>query len=180
MRRRNPSHGLQGSLSRGPWTHWVIRVQIMSPKQIALVGGLLVIWPGPIQAHDIYTDLLTPSGLPCCHDGDCRPVPYRLTPKGVQMLLTSSGSISRGAASNTAPSLVTVVRQEGFIGAGCETRWGTLPAVRSYRPSPPPLIRTHCTILRVMRNCAGYYWTCGGRIAHFVTYRMLGSAPPGS
>ncbi len=63
------------------------RVPIMSPKQIALVGGLLVIWPGPIRAHDIYKDLLTRSGLPCCHDGDCRPVPYRLTPKGVQMFV---------------------------------------------------------------------------------------------
>jgi hypothetical protein len=65
----------------------VVRVQIMSPKPISLVGGLLVIWPGPIQAHDIYTDLLTRSGLPCCHDGDCRPVPYRLTHKGVQMFV---------------------------------------------------------------------------------------------
>src|SRR5215212_7738235 len=60
---------------------------MMSPKQISLVGGFLVLWLGPIQAHDIYTDLLTRSGLPCCHDGDCRPVPYRLTPKEVQMFV---------------------------------------------------------------------------------------------
>jgi hypothetical protein len=86
-RRRNPSYGLQGSLSGEPWTHSIVRVQIMSPKQISLVSGLLVIWPGPIQAHDIYKDLLTRSGLPCCHEGDCRPVPYRLTPKGVQMFV---------------------------------------------------------------------------------------------
>jgi hypothetical protein len=65
----------------------VVRVQIVSPKKISLVGGLLVIWPGPIQAHDIYTDLLTGSGLCRCHDGDCRPVPYRLTSKGVQMFV---------------------------------------------------------------------------------------------
>jgi len=65
----------------------VVRVQIMSPKQFSLVSGLLVIWPGPIQAHDIYKDLLTRSGLPCCHEGDCRPVPYRLAPKGLQMFV---------------------------------------------------------------------------------------------
>ena len=65
----------------------MVRVRIMSPKQIFLVGGLLVIGPRPIQAHDIYTDLLTRSGLPCCHDGDCRPVPYRQTFKGVQMFV---------------------------------------------------------------------------------------------
>ncbi|MBM6583654.1 hypothetical protein ILT44_25980 [Microvirga sp. BT689] len=59
----------------------------MSPKQISLVGGLLVMGLEPIQAHDIYTDLLTRSGLPCCHDGDCRPVPYRLTLKRVQMFV---------------------------------------------------------------------------------------------
>src|SRR3954470_5118304 len=79
--------GLQGFRSEGSWTHLVFRVRIMSPKQMSLVGSLLVIWPGPIQAHDIYTELLTPSGLPCCHDGDCRPVPYRLTSKGVQMFV---------------------------------------------------------------------------------------------
>ena len=65
----------------------MVRVRIMSPKPILLVSSLLVMWPGLIQAHDIYTDLLTRSGLPCCHEGDCRPVPYRLTLKGVQMFV---------------------------------------------------------------------------------------------
>ena len=62
-------------------------MRTMSPGQISLISSLLVIWPGSIQAHDIYTGLLTPSGLPCCHDGDCHPVPYRLTPRGVQMFV---------------------------------------------------------------------------------------------
>ena len=59
----------------------------MSPKQISLVSSLLVMWPGLLQAHDIYTDLFTRSGLPCCHEGDCRPVPYRLAPRGAQMFV---------------------------------------------------------------------------------------------
>ena len=135
----------------------MVRVQIMSPKQFSLISGLLVIWPGPIQAHDIYKDLLTRSGLPCCHEGDCRPVPYCLAPKGVQMFVDEQWLDIPRSSINTAPLRVTVAKQGELIGAGCEMPWGILPAVRSYRPSRPPLIRTHCSIQRVMRNSRSLY-----------------------
>jgi len=126
----------------------------MSPKQIALVSSFLVLWLGPIQAHDIYTDLLTRSGLPCCHDGDCRPVRYRLMPKEVQMFVDEQWlDIPRGIIQYR-----TFAGDRGetgeFIGAGCKTQWGTLPAVRSCRPSPSPLIRTHYSVRQAFRDIA--------------------------
>jgi hypothetical protein len=59
--------------------------------------------------------------------------------------------ILRGSIQYRTPR-VTVARPGELIGAGCETRCGTSPAVRSCRPNPPPLIRTHCSIPQSMRN----------------------------
>ncbi|MBQ0820055.1 hypothetical protein KBI52_07485 [Microvirga sp. HBU67558] len=41
----------------------------------------------PTEAHDIYSPLRDRLGHSCCHEGDCRPAPYRVTPTGVQMLV---------------------------------------------------------------------------------------------
>ena len=59
----------------------------MSLKGLSLVAGLLAIWPGPVQAHDIYANLTNKRGLSCCNRTDCRSAPYRITASGVQMLL---------------------------------------------------------------------------------------------
>ena len=75
-RRRNPSHGFLDALHSAQ-NHSVVRVGVMSPKWLSFVG-LLAIWPGPIQAHDIYKHLVNEMGDSCCDATDCRPVPYRL------------------------------------------------------------------------------------------------------
>jgi hypothetical protein len=49
---------------------------------IALLGFEL-----PADAHDIYSPLRDRVGNSCCHEGDCRPAPYRVTPTGVQMFV---------------------------------------------------------------------------------------------
>ena len=49
---------------------------------IALLGSEL-----PADAHDIYSPLRDRVGNSCCHEGDCRPAPYRVTPTGVQMFV---------------------------------------------------------------------------------------------
>jgi hypothetical protein len=49
--------------------------------------ALLELWPCPVQAHDIYEDLVSAFGFRCCDDTDCRPVPYRIAQGGVQMLV---------------------------------------------------------------------------------------------
>jgi hypothetical protein len=41
----------------------------------------------PTEAHDIYSPLRDRLGNSCCHEGDCRPAPYRMTPTGVQMFV---------------------------------------------------------------------------------------------
>jgi len=64
----------------------VVSVRIMSPRWLSFVG-LLAIWPGPIQAHDIYSHLVDDKGGSCCDTTDCRPAPYRLRATGVEMFV---------------------------------------------------------------------------------------------
>ena len=46
---------------------------------VALAVGLLLrLHATPAAAHGWYDGLTSPSGLECCDDRDCRPVPYRL------------------------------------------------------------------------------------------------------
>ena len=59
------------------------------PLASALLSLVLAsIWPAAINAHDIYTALKDSSGRSCCGDHDCRPAHYRLSPAGVQMLIS--------------------------------------------------------------------------------------------
>jgi hypothetical protein len=46
-----------------------------------LAIGLTLAAAAPAGAHDWYKGLLAPSGIQCCDDRDCRPVPYRLNAK---------------------------------------------------------------------------------------------------
>lgn len=54
---------------------------------LALAFGFLTLSAGPLAAHDIYTHLKNSAGRSCCDGSDCRPVPYRQTSSGVQMLI---------------------------------------------------------------------------------------------
>jgi len=58
----------------------------MSPRWLSYLG-LLAIWPGPIQAHDIYSHLVDDRGASCCDATDCQPAPYRLRATGVEMFV---------------------------------------------------------------------------------------------
>ena len=57
----------------------------MSLKLDLLAVGFLVGLDPPTQAHDIYSHLNDANGASCCTELDCRPVPYRVSPTGVQM-----------------------------------------------------------------------------------------------
>ena len=59
----------------------------MSLKLELFVTILLVSFEPPTEAHDIYSHLKDRWGSSCCDNKDCRPVPYRVTPSGVQMLV---------------------------------------------------------------------------------------------
>ena len=48
-----------------------------------LVG--LTLTPWPVQAHDIYGNLVGTHGEFCCHGTDCRPAPWRSVNGGVEM-----------------------------------------------------------------------------------------------
>jgi hypothetical protein len=57
------------------------------PKIWLYIVTALALWPYPIHAHDIYTDLVDANGYSCCNGIDCHPVSYRRTTRGVQMLV---------------------------------------------------------------------------------------------
>ena len=59
----------------------------MSLKLELLAAICLISFEPPTEAHDIYSPLKDRWGNSCCNDQDCRPVPYRVTPAGVQMLV---------------------------------------------------------------------------------------------
>jgi len=73
------------------------------PLVCALLPLVLAsIWPAAINAHDIYTGLKNSSGRSCCADHDCRPAHYRLTPAGVQMLISGQWIVVRTTPYNIA------------------------------------------------------------------------------
>ena len=59
----------------------------MSFKLELLAAICLISFEPPTEAHDIYSPLKDRWGNSCCNDQDCRSVPYRVTPAGVQMLV---------------------------------------------------------------------------------------------
>ena len=59
----------------------------MSLKLELFAAICLVSFEPPTEAHDIYSPLKDRWGNSCCNDQDYRPVPYRVTPAGVQMLV---------------------------------------------------------------------------------------------
>jgi hypothetical protein len=99
---------------------------------IALLGFEL-----PADAHDIYSPLRDRLGNSCCHEGDCRPAPYRVTPTGVQMFVEGEWIAVPDFTIQYRRSLVTRVKQTGDIGAGRyrtvrATGWTMQPTAPSY------------------------------------------------
>ena len=43
--------------------------------------------PWPVQAHDIYGNLVGKQGESCCHGHDCRPAPWRIVNGTVYMFV---------------------------------------------------------------------------------------------
>src|SRR5215217_8818508 len=52
-----------------------------------LIFVALVALSDTCQAHDIYSHLTDRADRSCCTNGDCRPVHYRTTTSGVDMLI---------------------------------------------------------------------------------------------
>jgi hypothetical protein len=50
----------------------------MFSRAFAVLSGFLSVMP----VHDIYTDLKSPNGSPCCAQNDCEWVDYRVHPNG--------------------------------------------------------------------------------------------------
>jgi hypothetical protein len=57
----------------------------------ALAIGLTLAAAAPAGAHDWYRGLVSPSGLECCDERDCRPVPYRLNAEAGREEIEANG-----------------------------------------------------------------------------------------
>jgi hypothetical protein len=55
----------------------------------SLTCALLIVAIGssPVRAHDIYSHLVDRDGKPCCNNTDCRPAPFKVTARGVEMFV---------------------------------------------------------------------------------------------
>ena len=51
----------------------------------------LVSWASTADAHDWYSNLVSPSGEPCCDGRDCRPVESRYNPQSRRLELGIDG-----------------------------------------------------------------------------------------
>jgi hypothetical protein len=57
-------------------------------SRLALISAAFAIsLPLPIRAHDIYSHLKDGEGKSCCDERDCQPAHYRLSQRGVKMLV---------------------------------------------------------------------------------------------
>ena len=54
---------------------------------LACALAVMVFGSSPVRAHDMYSHLLDGWGTPCCNNTDCRPVHFRITPRGVEMFV---------------------------------------------------------------------------------------------
>jgi hypothetical protein len=59
----------------------------MSSRTAFVAAVLVANLPLPIQAHDIYLDVVDGAGQSCCDNRDCRPAHYRIKGGGVQMFV---------------------------------------------------------------------------------------------
>jgi hypothetical protein len=57
----------------------------------ALAIGLTLAAAAPAGAHDWHRGLVSPSGLECCDERDCRPVPYRLNAEAGREEIEANG-----------------------------------------------------------------------------------------
>ena len=57
----------------------------MSLNHAFCAATLLIVFGPSADAHDVYSHLKDRLGNSCCDDTDCRPAPYRVMTKGVQM-----------------------------------------------------------------------------------------------
>jgi hypothetical protein len=106
----------------------------------ALVSAALAVsLPLPGQAHAIYTTLVDSWGKSCCDEGDCRPVFYRHTQTGVQMLV-------EGRSIDVPPVAIQYHALPGDTGKTAGGHW--CGAVHeNYEPNLDPIYTTRCAIL---------------------------------
>jgi hypothetical protein len=61
----------------------------MALKVASTLLSLCTAGAAPAIAHDLYTNLTSPSGRTCCDGSECRPAPYRTSGGHVEMLVNS-------------------------------------------------------------------------------------------
>lgn len=118
-------------------------MDVVRSRHLLLVwvfGGL--IWSTSTLAHEIYADLKSKNGTPCCSRAHCRPAHFMNTPQGVKMFV-------EGAWLLVADELV---QHRALAGDTGETRGGHWCGLSDWSNDGPghtpyPLRVTYCAIL---------------------------------
>jgi hypothetical protein len=119
------------------------------PSRSALISAVIVLsLLLPAQAHDIYSHLVDRWGRSCCDDRDCRPVPYRFTATGLQMLVNGQWI----DVPNHTILYRTLPDDPGETGGG---HWCGF-AHKSYESDVDPVYTTRCAILPPKSGVAPY------------------------
>lgn len=63
----------------------------MTTRTLAAALGLLFTASATADAHDWCSNLVSPTGVPCCNDRDCRPVDSRYNPESRRLELGIDG-----------------------------------------------------------------------------------------
>lgn len=62
-------------------------------RRLAALAPMLIAWlaSAPLEAHDWYEGLVSPSGIQCCNRRDCRRVSRRLDPATGDLEIEANG-----------------------------------------------------------------------------------------
>lgn len=126
----------------------------MSLKLDLLTAIALLSFEPPAEAHDIYSPLKDRGGSSCCHDQDCRPAPYRMTPTGVQMFVEGEWIAVPDATIQYRALPGDTGETDGDIGAGAAktgmaTGWTMPPTAPSYRPTRQRFLGQRLPFVRI-------------------------------
>jgi len=84
---------LEGAVPFGPASIAVAACVLARMCRLWAAVGLLAFLTGLPHgaAHDWYHGMQSPSGIACCNDRDCRPVPYRLNARDQREEIEANG-----------------------------------------------------------------------------------------
>jgi hypothetical protein len=115
--------------------------------RILLIIVALMLGAKSAEAHDIYSGLMDQLGGSCCDNTDCRPAHYRVTGRGVEMLLDDEWVRVPDAVIQHRTLHGDTGETDGGHWCGIIYPWGLEPAHPYYPALSPSRFYTRCVFL---------------------------------